>query len=267
MNCETNVRAEFEKVLGNTCIMCNYDDVYAIERHHVNESTKKYNMSSIWSRNVIVILSEIIKTIPLCSNCHAKVHALENTDNKIDTKELYHLYWIESNVVVDLWEHLILDMYKNDNYRSRRYRLAENNFKKKLAKYMVLDNYLYTFLSDNLQSNIFFNDIQEYYDRAKYLLKEELKVSEEVLNRIKYNIYGFHREDKQVIHLEFIDPVFFPDWKNISGVLGGFPHYFTISVNCCLIKMHLFDKIYSINQFQVKKKLDVLQIYLYFSDI
>jgi hypothetical protein len=42
---------------------------------------------------------------------------------------------------------------------------------------------------------------------------------------------GWYRQGIRVLNISYYDTVHFPDWKNIAGVSGGFPHYFTVTID------------------------------------
>ena len=59
----------------------------------------------------------------------------------------------------------------------------------------------------------------------------ELGVTKDQLNQMKAVANGRQIEERKVIYLQFYDIKHFPDWENMSGVEGGFPHYFTIDID------------------------------------
>jgi hypothetical protein len=67
------------------CIKCGYSECYsALDFHHVNESTKAYNVSYLTKlkfneANIQLMYSELKKCVILCSNCHRTIHNLERT--------------------------------------------------------------------------------------------------------------------------------------------------------------------------------------------
>lgn len=42
---------------------------------------------------------------------------------------------------------------------------------------------------------------------------------------------GFYREGKKLLYTQYFDPQKFPDWETMGPVLGGFPAYFTVTVD------------------------------------
>jgi hypothetical protein len=67
--------------------------------------------------------------------------------------------------------------------------------------------------------------------------EKELEVPKDILKRVKCSAYGFYKNGNKIIYMEFHDPQFFPNWENMAGVLGGFPHYYTISIDSKKIKV------------------------------
>lgn len=58
---------------GLSCIICGESDPICIDFHHLDESKKEYQISDlIMSRNKMV--EELKKCVPVCSNCHRKIH-------------------------------------------------------------------------------------------------------------------------------------------------------------------------------------------------
>lgn len=63
----------------NPCIVCNFDNIFALEFHHRASDTKRESVSSL-SRRAIgwhQIEAEILKCDVLCTNCHRKEHATD----------------------------------------------------------------------------------------------------------------------------------------------------------------------------------------------
>lgn len=58
------------------CAHCGFSDYRAIDFHHIDPSTKKFEPSSMWARgwSLEKCMEELNKCIPLCKNCHAIVH-------------------------------------------------------------------------------------------------------------------------------------------------------------------------------------------------
>ena len=60
-----------------TCVHCNENAPECIDFHHIDATTKDANVSAMmgtgfsWS----AVLKEIEKCIPVCKNCHAKIHS------------------------------------------------------------------------------------------------------------------------------------------------------------------------------------------------
>lgn len=65
------------KVLGKTkCAQCGYDDCFAaIDFHHIYPKDKKFEVGRLLSGPVTKdAMDEIEKCLPLCANCHRKLH-------------------------------------------------------------------------------------------------------------------------------------------------------------------------------------------------
>lgn len=62
---------------GGKCVLCGYDRcIWALDLHHVNESTKEFGLSvrgmtRAWEK----IKQEADKCVLLCANCHREIHA------------------------------------------------------------------------------------------------------------------------------------------------------------------------------------------------
>ncbi|MBL7215898.1 MAG: hypothetical protein ISS71_09500 [Phycisphaerae bacterium] len=87
----------------------------------------------------------------------------------------------------------------------------------------------------------FWKPLPEQIQKAEIIAQKyaeiKLKVPKDILERAKYSAYGFYRDGRKIVYLEFFDPEFFPDWENKGGMLGGFPHYYCISVDCNKMKV------------------------------
>jgi hypothetical protein len=61
---------------GGRCILCGYDRcVAALEFHHVDPKTKRFQIGMSVMRSLAVLREEAAKCVLLCSNCHAEVEA------------------------------------------------------------------------------------------------------------------------------------------------------------------------------------------------
>ena len=57
------------------CAACPESESCVIDFHHVDPTTKKFDVSQkVWETSWDTLLIEINKCIPLCKNCHAKLH-------------------------------------------------------------------------------------------------------------------------------------------------------------------------------------------------
>lgn len=57
-----------------TCILCEEDDACCVELHHVDPTKKEYGISNLRKSGMTSIMKEADKCIPVCSNCHKKIH-------------------------------------------------------------------------------------------------------------------------------------------------------------------------------------------------
>jgi ribosomal protein L30E len=62
--------------LGGRCCNCGYDRcARALCFHHVDETTKRFNLAGSHLRSRASLEAELAKCILLCENCHAELHA------------------------------------------------------------------------------------------------------------------------------------------------------------------------------------------------
>ena len=63
--------------LNKKCHFCCESESVFLDFHHIDETTKNYNISSLRYNTYSIdkIKEEIDKCVILCSNCHRKVHA------------------------------------------------------------------------------------------------------------------------------------------------------------------------------------------------
>jgi len=55
------------------CAACGSIDTYVIQWHHIDPSTKKFELwRTAWPEEKF--WDEVLKCVPLCSNCHLKIH-------------------------------------------------------------------------------------------------------------------------------------------------------------------------------------------------
>jgi len=57
------------------CSICGYDKcIRALHFHHIDKSTKDYQISNMYSFSDEKIIQEMKKCIIVCANCHAELH-------------------------------------------------------------------------------------------------------------------------------------------------------------------------------------------------
>jgi len=68
---------------GGKCQICGYNKCKsALDFHHIDPNTKKFNISGSSLNNPpVVILNELEKTVLLCKNCHAETHQRLSIEN------------------------------------------------------------------------------------------------------------------------------------------------------------------------------------------
>ena len=57
------------------CQACDESDPCCIDFHHLDPTTKEFAISNMMAYSAERIEQEIAKCVPLCRNCHSKVHA------------------------------------------------------------------------------------------------------------------------------------------------------------------------------------------------
>ena len=63
-----NILAEFP------CICCGESEPCVIDWHHIDDETKSFNIATNMRRGEDTWWNEILKCVPLCANCHRKLH-------------------------------------------------------------------------------------------------------------------------------------------------------------------------------------------------
>lgn len=58
-----------------SCLICNESDSCCIDFHHVDPTTKSSTIASLKHSSLETLKSEMDKCVPLCANCHRKLHA------------------------------------------------------------------------------------------------------------------------------------------------------------------------------------------------
>lgn len=72
----TRIRNLVLEELGYYCCkICGYNkSPRALHLHHLDASTKEYQISNMWSKTDQEIKKEASKCVILCANCHAEIH-------------------------------------------------------------------------------------------------------------------------------------------------------------------------------------------------
>ena len=70
-------KALFVEELGGACSDCgNTYPLACYDFHHIDESTKSFEIAPALDRNINMIREEVQKCVLLCSNCHRIRHSL-----------------------------------------------------------------------------------------------------------------------------------------------------------------------------------------------
>ena len=84
--CNTKLRRYKNKIraidlLGGKCVRCGFDKhPAALEFHHKDSSTKRFEIGGVWNKAWKSIEEEIMKCEILCSNCHRIEHSSRYDD-------------------------------------------------------------------------------------------------------------------------------------------------------------------------------------------
>ena len=57
-----------------SCLSCGESDPCTIDWHHIDESEKLFNIATGMTRGEDSWWDEVCKCVPLCANCHRKLH-------------------------------------------------------------------------------------------------------------------------------------------------------------------------------------------------
>lgn len=60
-----------------SCVSCRESAPYCLEFHHLDSSTKDYNIGNMTNQHWNTVKKELSKCVCLCANCHRKVHHQE----------------------------------------------------------------------------------------------------------------------------------------------------------------------------------------------
>ena len=69
---ERDERAEM--LASFPCICCGHNDPTVIQWHHVNPEEKLFGIKEGASYSRVAWWDEVLKCVPLCANCHVKIH-------------------------------------------------------------------------------------------------------------------------------------------------------------------------------------------------
>jgi hypothetical protein len=68
------VRRELLTLAGGKCVVCGYDRcAYNLHFHHVDPSTKSFEMTMAAGKSIADYLAELAKCVLVCANCHGEI--------------------------------------------------------------------------------------------------------------------------------------------------------------------------------------------------
>lgn len=69
-------KTKIHTYLGGKCVICGYNKCSdALDIHHIDPSTKCFDLSSAYHLSFTSLVEEAKKCVLLCSNCHRELHA------------------------------------------------------------------------------------------------------------------------------------------------------------------------------------------------
>jgi hypothetical protein len=82
---------------GSKCVVCGYSNaITALEFHHINEDTKKFNISQDHNIKWEILLEEVKKCMLVCCRCHREIHEklidITNIKQEIDISPIKDLF-------------------------------------------------------------------------------------------------------------------------------------------------------------------------------
>lgn len=80
--CEKRERTVLDRLVFG-CYDCGEHNIYCLDFHHIDPSTKLFNISTMVSKGVKheKLMNELEKCVVLCSNCHRKETANKSPNN------------------------------------------------------------------------------------------------------------------------------------------------------------------------------------------
>ena len=74
-----NKKEKLKNSVGGKCQICGYDKCQrALHFHHIDPTTKSFEIAPRLDGNINTIMKEVQKCIMICSNCHRIRHYKEN---------------------------------------------------------------------------------------------------------------------------------------------------------------------------------------------
>lgn len=83
--------ASLMQELKTPCVKCGENRKYVIDFHHIDPSTKKFNVGTAKTYSVKTLMNEVKKCVCLCRNCHQEYHYFygNKPEKPIETLEEY----------------------------------------------------------------------------------------------------------------------------------------------------------------------------------
>jgi hypothetical protein len=77
--------------LKTPCVKCGESRYYVIDFHHIDPTTKKFNVGTAKTYSIQTLTDEVKKCICLCRNCHQEFHYLygNKPNNPVDSLAEY----------------------------------------------------------------------------------------------------------------------------------------------------------------------------------
>lgn len=82
---------EFVESLKTNCVKCGEDRPWVIQFHHIDHTTKAFDVTQVGTRSRSAIWKEASKCVCLCSNCHDEFHHFfgKQPSDPVDAFEKY----------------------------------------------------------------------------------------------------------------------------------------------------------------------------------
>jgi len=174
-----NIKEQIESYLSTHCVICKEEKKpWQISWHHIDRKTKKYEISNIWNNHIVILISELIKTIPCCHNCHSTLTHYQNylnstndTNDKLkkegidileDAKNKHKQFWDEHFVSFITWD--IMELYEKETDPIKNFKTKfKTKFKTNFIHYLVHDIEFRDFVLQYKNDSWLSDWINDYY--------------------------------------------------------------------------------------------------------